>query len=41
MLAPPAFARNQHGQIAVSLRALFNNKKRLGAHAVEGSGDGS
>ena len=36
----PAFARNQHRQVAVSPRALFKNKKWLGAHAVEGSGDG-
>jgi len=37
---PPASARNQHRQVAVSLRALFKNKKWLGAHAVDGSGDG-
>jgi hypothetical protein len=37
---PPAFVRHQHRQVAVSLRALFKNKKWLGAHAVEGSGDG-
>ena len=36
----PAFARNQHRQVAVSPRALFKNKKWLGAHAFEGSGDG-
>ena len=34
----PAFARNQHRRVAASPRALFKNKKWLGAHAVEGSG---
>jgi hypothetical protein len=32
-----SFARNQHRLVAASLRALFKNKKWLGAHAVEGS----
>jgi hypothetical protein len=30
--------RNQHRQIAVSLRGLFRNEKWLRAHTVEGSG---
>jgi len=36
---PPGFERNRHRQIVFSLRALFKNKKWLGAHTVEGSGD--
>jgi len=30
--------RNQHRQIALSLRALFRNERWLDTHAVEGSG---
>ena len=36
---PPGPERNQHRQIALSLRALFKNKKWLDAHTVEGSGE--
>ncbi len=36
---PPGSERNQHRQVALSLRALFKNKGWLGAHTVEGSGD--
>jgi hypothetical protein len=36
---PPGSERNQHRQVALSLRALFKNKAWLGAHTVEGSGD--
>jgi hypothetical protein len=36
---PPGSERNQHRQVALSLRALFKNKKWLDAHTVEGSGD--
>jgi hypothetical protein len=36
---PPGSERNPHRQIVLSLRALFKNKKWLGAHTVEGSGD--
>jgi hypothetical protein len=35
---PPGPERNQHRQIALSLRALFRNPKWLNAHTVEGSG---
>jgi hypothetical protein len=35
---PPGPERNQHRQIALSLRALFKNRKWLDAHTVEGSG---
>jgi hypothetical protein len=34
---PPGPERNQHLQIAVSLRRLFKNKSWLDAHTVEGS----
>jgi hypothetical protein len=34
---PPGSERNQHLQIAISLRRLFKNKARLDAHTVEGS----
>jgi hypothetical protein len=34
---PPGPERNQHLQIAISLRRLFKNKAWLDAHAVEGS----
>ena len=33
---PPGPERNQHRQIALSLRALFKNKKWLDAHTVRG-----
>jgi hypothetical protein len=36
---PPGSERNQHRQIALSLRALFKNQKWLDAHTVEGSGE--
>jgi hypothetical protein len=36
---PPGSERNRHRQVSLSLRALFKNKKWLGAHTVEGSGD--
>jgi hypothetical protein len=36
---PPGSERNQHRQVALSLRALFKNRKWLDAHTVEGSGD--
>ena len=35
---PPGFDRNQHRQIARSLRHLFKNTKWLDAHTLEGSG---
>jgi hypothetical protein len=35
---PPGPERNQHRQVAFSLRALFKNRKWLDAHTVEGSG---
>jgi hypothetical protein len=35
---PPGSERNQHRQIALSLRALFRNRKWLDANTVEGSG---
>jgi hypothetical protein len=38
---PPGAERNQHRQIALSLRALFKNRKWLDAHTVEGSGNGA
>ena len=34
---PPGFERNQHRQIALSLRRLFHNTKWLDAHTLEGS----
>jgi hypothetical protein len=34
---PPGPERNQHLQIAISLRRLFKNKAWLDAHIVEGS----
>jgi hypothetical protein len=34
---PPGAERNQHRQIATSLRWLFKNKAWLDAHTVEGS----
>jgi hypothetical protein len=37
---PSGSERNQHRQIAVSLRGLFKNEKWRGAHTVEGRGDG-
>jgi hypothetical protein len=33
---PPGPERNQHRQIALSLRGLFKNQKWLDAHTVEG-----
>jgi hypothetical protein len=36
---PPGPERNQHRQVALSLRGLFKNKKWLDAHTVEGSGE--
>jgi hypothetical protein len=37
-LFPPGPERNQHRQVALSLRALFKNRKWLETHTVEGSG---
>jgi hypothetical protein len=34
---PPGPDRNEHRQVAESLRRLFNNKAWRGAHTVEGS----
>jgi hypothetical protein len=34
---PPGAERNQHRQIALSLRALFKNKKWLDTHTLKGS----
>jgi hypothetical protein len=34
---PPGVERNEHRQIATSLRWLFRNKAWLDAHTVEGS----
>ena len=34
---PPGAERNQHLQIAVSLRRLFRNEKWLAAHTIKGS----
>jgi hypothetical protein len=34
---PPGPERNQHRQIALSLRALFRNRKWLDSHTVDGS----
>jgi hypothetical protein len=34
---PPGAERNQHLQIAISLRRLFKNKAWRDAHTVEGS----
>jgi hypothetical protein len=36
---PPGSERNQHRQIALSLRALFRNKKWLDAHTLGGAGE--
>jgi hypothetical protein len=36
---PPGAERNQHRQIALSLRGLFKNQEWLDAHTVEGSGE--
>jgi hypothetical protein len=33
---PPGPERNQHRQIAMSLRGLFKNKRWLDAHTIEG-----
>ena len=35
---PPGPARNEHRQVAQSLKRLFRNKAWLDAHTVEGSG---
>ena len=35
---PSGPERNQHRQVALSLRTLFKNRKWLDAHTVEGSG---
>jgi hypothetical protein len=35
---PPGFERNQHRQIAQSLRRLFKNTKWLAAYTIEGAG---
>jgi hypothetical protein len=32
---PPGYERNQHRQVARSLRRLFNDKKWLDAHTLE------
>jgi hypothetical protein len=37
-LFPPGPERNQHRQVALSLRALFKNGEWLETHTVEGSG---
>jgi hypothetical protein len=34
---PPGFERNQHRQIALSLRRLFHDPKWLDAHTFEGA----
>jgi hypothetical protein len=34
---PPGSERNQHRQVALSLRALFKNKKWLDAHTLQSS----
>ena len=34
---PPGPERNQHRQVALSLRALFKNKKWLDAHTLNGA----
>jgi hypothetical protein len=34
---PPGPERNQHRQVALSLRALFRNRKWLDSHTVDGS----
>jgi hypothetical protein len=36
---PPGPERNQHRQIALSLRGLFKNKKWLDTHTLNGSAD--
>jgi hypothetical protein len=36
---PPGFERNQHRQIALSLRRLFTDRKWLDAHTLEGGAD--
>jgi hypothetical protein len=33
---PPGPARNQHRQVALSLRVLFKNEKWLQSHTLEG-----
>jgi hypothetical protein len=35
---PPGFERNQHRQLALSLRTLFENKGWLDTHTVEDPG---
>jgi hypothetical protein len=35
---PPGPERNQHLQIAISLRRLFKNKEWLAVHTAKGSG---
>jgi hypothetical protein len=35
--ASPGPERNQHRQVALSLRALFKNQKWLDAHSLNGS----
>ena len=37
-LFPPGPQRNQHRQVALSLRALFNDKTWLDTHTVDRSG---
>jgi len=34
---PPGAERNQHRQVAMSLRGLFKNKTWLDAHTAEGA----
>jgi hypothetical protein len=36
---PPGVERNQHRQIALSLRRLFKDRKWLDAHTLEGGAD--
>jgi hypothetical protein len=36
---PPGFERNQHRQVALSLRRLFKDRKWLDAHTLEGGSD--
>jgi hypothetical protein len=35
---PPGHERNQHRQVALSLRRLYENKKWLDAHTAESAG---
>jgi len=35
---PPGPERNQHRQVALSLRTLFKNSRWLDAHTIEGAG---